>query len=204
MGYERAKWHSGLTYRQVCGKCNTTVEYTDDKLGFRYWFPDGFIYCPNRKCKTPLRHSEEFAIDVKPEVAAPAVEAAPAPVDSPAVEPAPAPAPVVEAAPAPVAEVVPAPVEEPVPVVAEAAACELPAEPAPVAEEPVAAAPVVAEVAAPAEEPAVEAMPVAEPVAAPAGKKAMEAPFCTKCGTPFDAGECFCAMCGAKRAIKYI
>ena len=166
MGYARAKWHSGLTYRQVCSKCNTTIEYTDEKLGFRYWFPDGFVYCPNRKCKTPLRHSEEFAIDAKTEEPAPVVEETPAPV----VEE--TPAPVVEETPAPVVEEAPAPVveETPAPVVEE--------EPAPVEEE--------------------------EPVAAPAGKKAVEAPFCTKCGTPFDAGECFCAMCGAKRAIKYI
>ena len=136
MGYDRAKWHSGLTYRQVCSKCNTTIEYTDDKLGFRYWFPDGFVYCPNRKCKTPLRHSEEFAIDAKTEEPAPVVEETPAPV--------------VEETPAPVVEETPVPVE------------------------------------------------------APTGKKAVEATFCTNCGTPFEEAERFCAICGAKRAIKYI
>ena len=61
MGYQRAKWRSGLTYRQTCELCNTTVQYQDDKLGFRPWFPDGFVYGPT--CKKPLRHNEEYAID---------------------------------------------------------------------------------------------------------------------------------------------
>lgn len=33
----------------------------DDKLGFRPWYADGFVYCPN--CNKPLRHHEEYAID---------------------------------------------------------------------------------------------------------------------------------------------
>ena len=61
MGYRRATWHSGLTYAQTCPKCNTNVKYTDDKLGFRAWHADGFIYCPT--CKTVLAHSEDYAID---------------------------------------------------------------------------------------------------------------------------------------------
>ena len=194
MAYAREKWHSGLTYRQVCYKCNTTVEYTDKELGFRYWFPDGFIYCPNRKCKTPLRHQEVYAINGNAEQAAPAeelvVDVAPAPVAEPVV----APVPVVEEAPAPVAEpvVAPAPVAEPVavpvPVVEEA--------PAPVAEPVVAPAPVVEEAPAPA----VASEPAPQPTAAP---RAVKAVFCTKCGVKFDEDECFCAMCGAKRAVKY-
>ncbi|MBR2336826.1 MAG: zinc ribbon domain-containing protein [Clostridia bacterium] len=61
MGFKRAQWHSGLTYEQTCEKCNTTVRYKDDKLDFRPWYADGFIYCP--KCKTPLRHNEKYAVD---------------------------------------------------------------------------------------------------------------------------------------------
>ena len=61
MGYKRADWHSGLTYRQTCESCQTVVEYMDDKLGFRPWYADGFVYCPT--CKTPLRHNEKYAID---------------------------------------------------------------------------------------------------------------------------------------------
>lgn len=61
MGYSRAGWRSGLTYRQTCETCNTTVTYTDDKLGFRPWFADGFVYCPT--CNKPLRHNEKYAIN---------------------------------------------------------------------------------------------------------------------------------------------
>ena len=61
MGFKRAQWHSGLTYRQTCETCGTVVEYKDDKLDFRPWYADGFVYCP--KCRTPLRHRENYAID---------------------------------------------------------------------------------------------------------------------------------------------
>ncbi|MBE6682343.1 MAG: zinc ribbon domain-containing protein [Ruminococcaceae bacterium] len=61
MAFKRAEWHSGLTYRQTCEECKTVVIYMDDKLDFRPWYPDGFVYCP--KCNTPLRHSERYAID---------------------------------------------------------------------------------------------------------------------------------------------
>ena len=61
MAFQRAKWHSNLTYRQTCRECKTIVEYKDDVLDFRPWYADGFVYCP--KCKTSLRHSETYAID---------------------------------------------------------------------------------------------------------------------------------------------
>ena len=63
MGYSRESWHSGLTYRQTCETCKTTVTYTDDKLGFRPWFADGFVYCPT--CNKPLRHNEKYAINTR-------------------------------------------------------------------------------------------------------------------------------------------
>ncbi|MBR6517877.1 MAG: hypothetical protein IKT40_13675 [Bacilli bacterium] len=59
MGYKRAEWRSGLTYKQVCDQCNTLVVYQDDKLDFRPWYADGFVYCP--VCKKPLRHNEKYA-----------------------------------------------------------------------------------------------------------------------------------------------
>ena len=59
--FKRANWHSGLTYKQTCTECGTEVTYQDDKLGFRPWFADGFVYCPT--CEKPLRHKEEYAID---------------------------------------------------------------------------------------------------------------------------------------------
>ena len=62
--FKRANWRSGLTYRQTCPLCNTTVTYQDDKLGFRPWYPDGFIYCPT--CEKPLRHRESYSLDANP------------------------------------------------------------------------------------------------------------------------------------------
>ena len=59
--FKRAEWRSGLTYRQICQTCQTVVRYTDDKLDFRPWYADGFVYCP--VCNTPLRHRETYAID---------------------------------------------------------------------------------------------------------------------------------------------
>lgn len=61
MAFKRAFWHSGLTYRQTCPKCHTVIQYQDDKLDFRPWYADGFVYCAT--CRTPLRHNEAFAID---------------------------------------------------------------------------------------------------------------------------------------------
>ena len=61
MAFKRAGWHSGLTYEVTCEVCKTTVLYMDDKLDFRPWYADGFIYCP--KCNSPIRHRESYAID---------------------------------------------------------------------------------------------------------------------------------------------
>ena len=60
MGYRRAEWRSGLTYKQTCEDCHTNVVYQDTQLDFRPWFPDGFVYCP--RCQKPLRHNEKYAI----------------------------------------------------------------------------------------------------------------------------------------------
>ena len=61
MAFKRAQWHSGLTYRQTCRECKTVMEYTDEILDFRPWYADGFVYCS--RCRTPLRHSEDYAIN---------------------------------------------------------------------------------------------------------------------------------------------
>ena len=61
MAYQRAMWHSGLTYKKICEGCRTVVKYTDYNLDFRPWFPDGFVYCPT--CNKPLRHSEGNAVE---------------------------------------------------------------------------------------------------------------------------------------------
>ena len=80
MGYKRAEWHSGLTYQQTCESCKTILQYTDYSLDFRPWYADGFVYCP--KCKTPLRHNENYALGVNRPQAAPA----PAPAPEPSAE----------------------------------------------------------------------------------------------------------------------
>lgn len=61
MAYQRAQWKSGLTYQQTCENCRTVVRYMDDKLDFRPWYADGFVYCPT--CHSPMRHNERYAID---------------------------------------------------------------------------------------------------------------------------------------------
>lgn len=92
MAFKRALWHSGLTYKQTCNKCQTVIQYTDEKLDFRPWYADGFVYCPT--CRTPLRHNEAFAIDANGNyintAPAPAAPAAPAavPVATPVATPA--------------------------------------------------------------------------------------------------------------------
>ncbi len=61
MSYQREQWHSGLTYQQICDNCKNTVNYTDHSLGFRPWYPDGYVDCP--VCKSHLRHNENYAIN---------------------------------------------------------------------------------------------------------------------------------------------
>ena len=67
MGYQRARWHSGLTYMQICEECKETVTYTDHALDYRPWYPDGYVDCP--RCRTHLRHNEKYALgpDGKPQ-----------------------------------------------------------------------------------------------------------------------------------------
>ena len=61
--FKRANWHSGLTYKQSCPICKTVVTYTDDSLGYRPWFPGGFVYCTT--CEKPLRHNEQYALEAQ-------------------------------------------------------------------------------------------------------------------------------------------
>lgn len=85
MAFQRATWHSGLTYVQTCENCKTRVTYMDDKLDFRPWYADGFVYCPT--CRTPLRHRETYAItapNLSVDLTNPDQQAAPAPQSAPA------------------------------------------------------------------------------------------------------------------------
>ena len=61
MSYKRALWSSGYTYRIRCPYCGTQISYTDKNLGYRAWYPNGFVYCPT--CQKPLRHNEIYAVD---------------------------------------------------------------------------------------------------------------------------------------------
>ena len=95
MAFKRALRHSGLTYKQTCNKCQTVIQYTDEKLDFRPWYADGFVYCPT--CRTPLRHNEAFAVDANGNYIN---QVAPAAAPAPQVVAAPVPAaPVAEATP---------------------------------------------------------------------------------------------------------
>lgn len=47
-------------FRRECEYCLSTIEYKFKDLGYRPWYPKGFVYCP--KCQKPLRHSEKYAV----------------------------------------------------------------------------------------------------------------------------------------------
>lgn len=59
--YKRQYWTSGYAYRIRCPQCGTVTEYRDNQLGYRAWYPNGFIYCSY--CRMPLRHNEIYAIN---------------------------------------------------------------------------------------------------------------------------------------------
>lgn len=47
-------------FRRECEYCLSKLEYKLKDLGYRPWYPKGFVYCP--KCKRPLRHSENYEV----------------------------------------------------------------------------------------------------------------------------------------------
>ena len=61
MGFKRALWSSGYTYKMRCPFCGTNNKYTDKALDFRAWYPNGFVLCAT--CRKPLRHNEIYAVD---------------------------------------------------------------------------------------------------------------------------------------------
>lgn len=83
MGFQRAQWHSGLTYQQTCPTCKTVLQYTDYSLDFRPWYADGYVDCP--KCKSHLRHNENYALGSGTQ---PKTVQTPAPAPAPASAPA--------------------------------------------------------------------------------------------------------------------
>ena len=108
------------TFHCRCEYCYYEFNYHTYDLGYRAWYPHGFIYCP--RCKKPIRHRLEFEVgfavpDQQPGAPAPypvaitaATAPAPAPVVAAPVAPAPAPAP---ASPVTAAPSVPLPEPEP-------------------------------------------------------------------------------------------
>jgi predicted amidophosphoribosyltransferase len=48
-------------FRIKCEYCTCEFEYTLSNLGYRPWYPKGFVYCPS--CKRPLRHHTENQIN---------------------------------------------------------------------------------------------------------------------------------------------
>ena len=56
------KDHStGARFRVKCEYCLCEFEYGMGDLGYRAWYPHGFVYCP--KCNKPLRHRLEYRVD---------------------------------------------------------------------------------------------------------------------------------------------
>ena len=43
-----------------CEYCGCRFSYTTKDLGYRLWYPHGFIYCPD--CKKPIRHELEYLV----------------------------------------------------------------------------------------------------------------------------------------------
>ena len=41
-------------FQFTCTSCGTVFRYKKEHLGYRKWYPNGFVYCPG--CKRPCRH----------------------------------------------------------------------------------------------------------------------------------------------------
>ena len=46
--------HKKAKFRIKCEYCLCEFTYESEDLGFRPWYPKGFVYCP--ECRKPLRH----------------------------------------------------------------------------------------------------------------------------------------------------
>lgn len=44
-------------FHTKCTYCLTEFDYEGEDLGFRAWYPHGFVYCP--RCGKPIRHHPE-------------------------------------------------------------------------------------------------------------------------------------------------
>lgn len=48
-------------YKVKCEYCGAVIEYGKKDIGWRPWFPKGYVYCP--KCKKPIRHHEANKVE---------------------------------------------------------------------------------------------------------------------------------------------
>lgn len=46
-----------LVFHIKCEYCLTEFDYQQEDIGYRPWYPKGFVYCPT--CNKPLRHHPE-------------------------------------------------------------------------------------------------------------------------------------------------
>lgn len=46
-----------IIFHKKCEYCGTEFDYEQEDIGYRIWYPHGFVYCP--KCQKPLRHHPE-------------------------------------------------------------------------------------------------------------------------------------------------
>lgn len=49
------------SFRVTCEYCECKFVYNLSDLGYRPWYPHGFVYCP--QCNKPLRHKLEYRIN---------------------------------------------------------------------------------------------------------------------------------------------
>lgn len=48
-------------FKAKCEYCMTVFTYHLSNLGYRKWYPHGFVYCP--MCRRPLRHSPDLLLE---------------------------------------------------------------------------------------------------------------------------------------------
>lgn len=48
-------------FKAKCEYCMTVFTYHLSNLGYRSWYPHGFVYCP--MCRKPLRHSPDLLFE---------------------------------------------------------------------------------------------------------------------------------------------
>lgn len=47
-------------FELTCEYCGCKFQYQAEDLGYRAWYPHGFVYCP--QCQKPNRHRKEYKV----------------------------------------------------------------------------------------------------------------------------------------------